>query len=78
MQYVPSDDGVYVYFRYDDKQTIMIVMNTSNQTKTISPLNYSERTKGFSQIKNIITGEVAQLGDFSLNSKASEVWELIK
>jgi glycosidase len=78
MQYVPADDGVYVYFRYDDKQTIMIVMNTSNQTKTISPLNYSERTKGFSQMKNIITGEVAQLSDFSLNSKASGVWELTK
>ena len=78
MQYVPADDGVYVYFRYDDKQTIMIVMNTSNQTKTISPLNYSERTKGFSQMKNIITGEVTQLSDYSLNSKASAVWELIK
>jgi len=78
MQYVPADDGVYVYFRYDDKQTIMVVMNTSNETKTISPLNYAERTKGFSQMKNIITGEVAQLSDFSLNSKASGVWELIK
>jgi len=77
MQYVPTDDGVYVYFRYDDKQTIMIAMNTSNQTKTISPLNYSERTKGFSQMKNLITGEITQLSDFSLNSKASGVWELI-
>jgi hypothetical protein len=56
----------------------MVVMNTSNETKTISPLNYAERTKGFSQMKNIITGEVAQLSDFSLSSKASGVWELIK
>ena len=28
MQYVPID-GVYVYFRYDDAQTVMVVMNSS-------------------------------------------------
>ena len=35
MQYVPQD-GVYVYFRYDDKQTIMVVMNTAKENKTIA------------------------------------------
>ena len=32
MQFVPQD-GVYVYFRYDDKQTIMVVMNTAKENK---------------------------------------------
>lgn len=77
MQYVP-EDGVYVYFRYDNKQTIMIVMNTAKELKNISPTNYSERTNGFSKMKNIITGEITLLKNFSVNAKTSEVWELMR
>ena len=32
MQFVP-DNGVYVYFRYTDKQTVMIVLNTSKEKR---------------------------------------------
>ena len=32
MQFVP-DNGVYVYFRYTDKQTVMIVLNTSKEER---------------------------------------------
>ena len=48
MQYLPVD-GLYVYFRYDDKQTIMVVMNTSKETKNIQFDKYSERTNGFTK-----------------------------
>ena len=78
MQYVPADSGVYVYFRYDKYQTIMIVMNTAKAQKNISPLNYSERTNGFTKMKNIITGKLTALKDFSIDAKAGEVYELIK
>jgi glycosidase len=77
MQYVPQD-GVYAYFRYSNEQTVMVVMNTAKEAKNISPSNYSERTNGFSKMKNIITGEVAELKDFSIDTKASGVWELVK
>ncbi len=77
MQYVPQD-GAYFYFRYDDKQTIMVAMNTSKEKKTISPINYLERTKGFSKMKNVITGEVSNLKDFSLDVSETGVWELMK
>ena len=77
MQFIPTD-GVYVYFRYDDKQSVMIAMNTSKEEKTISPVNYLERTKGFSKMKNIITGDVSDLKDFTLNASESGVWELMK
>jgi neopullulanase len=78
MQYVPADGGVYIYFRYDSKQTVMVVMNTAKEEKKISPTNYPERTNGFSKMKNIITGEVTQLKDFSIGPKAAGVWELMK
>jgi neopullulanase len=77
MQYVP-DDGVYVYFRYDKTQTIMVVMNTAKESKTISPKKYFERTSGFSKMKNIVSGEVSPLDDFGVEAKASAVYELLK
>jgi glycosidase len=77
MQFAP-EDGVYVYFRYDDKQTVMIVMNTAKETKLISIKRFEERTKAFSKMKNINTGMISDLKDFNLPSFASSVFELVK
>jgi neopullulanase len=75
-QFVP-DDGVYVYFRYDDKQTVMVVMNTSKKDKTISFNNYNEMTGGFTQYTNILTKERSTaLNDFNLGSYQTAVLEL--
>ena len=75
MQYTPVD-GVYTYFRYDQKQTVMIVMNTAKTEKTINVNDYAERTNGFSKITNVITGETSDLKNFSLGSYQSVVLEL--
>jgi glycosidase len=77
MQYVP-EDGIYVYFRYDNAQTIMVVMNTAKDKKNISPKKYFERTNGFSKMRNILTGEIADLNDFWVDAKGSGVYELMK
>lgn len=77
MQYVP-EDGVYVYFRYTDQQTVMVVMNTSKETKTISPEKYTERTTGFSSMKQIINGKTSPLSSFSVPAKTTGVYELIR
>jgi neopullulanase len=55
MQFLPFD-GVYVYFRYDKDQTVMVVMNTNEKEKTIDPQKFSERTRSFITAKNINTG----------------------
>ncbi len=77
MQYVPVD-GVYVYFRYDAKQTVMVAMNTSKTGKTISIKDYAERTNGFNRYVNISTGEKGALKDFTLGSYQAAVLELLK
>lgn len=76
MQFVPVD-GVYVYFRYDAKQTIMIVMNTSKTDKNISFNDYAERIKGFSNYTNIVTKENNVMKDFMLGSYKTVVLELL-
>ncbi len=60
MQYVP-EDWVYTYFRYDNKQTVMVVMNTSNDEKIIKPSRFMERTAGFTKAKNIVAGWTADV-----------------
>ena len=77
MQFVP-EDGVYIYFRYDDKQTIMVVMNTAKEKKNINVKRFIERTNGFSKMKNIFSKKVTDLNDFSLDSYNSIIYELEK
>lgn len=77
MQFLP-EDGIYVYFRYDAKQTVMIVMNTAKEKKSISMKRFIERTSGFSKMKNILSGVVTGLSDFSLDSYTSSIYELEK
>ena len=53
MQYLPVD-GLYVYFRYDNNQTIMCVMNTSDKEQVIDFSKYAERTTGFSSAVDVL------------------------
>jgi len=51
-------DGIYVYFRYDDEKTIMVIMNTNPVAKKVSIDRFAECLSGFSKGKNIISDEV--------------------
>ncbi|MEP7107919.1 MAG: glycoside hydrolase family 13 protein [Ferruginibacter sp.] len=77
MQYVP-EDGVYVYFRYDARQTVMVIMNTSKTDRTISFEKYAERTGGFTQATDVLTKTKFELKDFILGSYKTVVLELVK
>lgn len=78
MQFIP-EDGVYTYFRYDDKQTVMIVMNTGNDEKTIDTKKFAERTNGFTKAKNIVTSSISDLsGNWKIAGKTIWILELMK
>lgn len=57
MQYVP-EEGVYTYFRYDDKQTVMIVMNTDNIEKKLDLQRFKERVKNFASGMDVINKKI--------------------
>ncbi len=61
MQFVP-EDGVYTYFRYDGKETVMVVMNTAKEEREIDPVRFAERLKGAKGFKNITGGTAPALG----------------
>jgi glycosidase len=75
MQYVP-EDWVYTYFRYNNNQTIMVVMNTSNDERTIKPDRFAERTAGFTKAKNITADWTADLTAQEWKIPGKTIWIL--
>ena len=76
MQYVP-EDGLYVYFRYDALQTVMVVMNTSTKEKEIDFSKFSERTSGFSIAKNVVDNMTYKTSNnFTIPPNRTWVFEL--
>lgn len=76
MQFVP-EDGVYVYFRYNGNQTIMCIMNTQSEAKTIEGSRFLERTAGFSRGVDIPTGTTIPItGSITLRPLSMLVLEL--
>ena len=77
MQYVP-EDAIYVYFRYNDDKTVMVVMNTGEKEAMVETTRFEERIKTATQAKDIITGEIVDLTKpMKLNEKTTLVLELL-
>jgi hypothetical protein len=76
MQYLP-EDGLYVYFRYDQNKTVMCVMNTDSKTRMVDFSKYGERTNHFNGGIDIISGN--KIGtQFSIPAMTMQVIELTK
>ncbi|WP_247235105.1 glycoside hydrolase family 13 protein [Telluribacter sp. SYSU D00476] len=77
MQYLP-ENGVYTYFRYDDNKTIMVISNTGDSTHDLPTTRFSERIKGATKGRNVITDEtISVVGSIPLAPKSVYVLELI-
>ena len=77
MQYVPQD-GVYVYFRYNNNQTVMVIASTAKEEKKISFERFTERTKGFGKYKNVITQTEGNIKEITLGAYQTAVLELLQ
>jgi neopullulanase len=77
MQFVPYD-GLYVYFRYDAKQTVMVILNTGDKNVKIDWKRFDERGNGYTQVRNVISDKFMQAADLEIKPKESLVLELFK
>jgi glycosidase len=55
LQFVPQED-VYVYFRYTDKQCVMVLLNTSSEQKNVDTKRFAERMQGYKSAIEVNTG----------------------
>jgi neopullulanase len=60
LQYQPFDN-VYVYFRFDDKQRVMCIVNPNDKEKELDMLRYTEGYAGKSEGRDVISGRNLQL-----------------
>ena len=51
------ENGSYVYFRYNEKETVMVIIN-KNSARNLSLDRYAENLRGFTKAKDVITEEV--------------------
>ncbi len=78
MHYIP-ENGLYVYFRYNDSESVMVILNNNQEAKTLDTKRFNESLTGFSSGKNIVTHEsVANLQNLSLPAKSATILELKK
>ncbi|RYY55250.1 MAG: alpha-amylase [Chitinophagaceae bacterium] len=77
MQYVP-ENGLYVYFRYDSKQTVMVISNTGSSAVKPDWKRFSERMDGFRSARDAQSGKTISLEGWEIKPKESFVFELIR
>lgn len=77
MQYIPQN-GVYIYFRYNAAQTVMVVTNNGKETVSPNWNHFRERVTGFSTMRDVISGQVSALKGFQIKPGESFVMELLK
>ena len=77
-QFIP-EDGVYVYFRYNDDKTVMVVVNNNDDPKELKPDRYAEMLHSVVSGRNIISGEVYPINSsIVLEGKSANIFELSK
>ena len=62
MQYTPAGNA-YVYFRYDEDDTVMVAFNRGFESVTLATERFEERLAGRRSATAVLTGETIELGD---------------
>jgi glycosidase len=75
MQFVP-EKGIYVYFRYNNEKTVMVVMNTNEQAEELTTARFEERIGRYKTGVNIVTDEQLPLSKLQLAAKTTYIFEL--
>jgi neopullulanase len=76
MQFVPQD-GIYVYFRYTDKQRVMVVSNTNKIDKTLETSRFEEMLKGSKSATNILSdSKINDISTLNIPSKGVLILEI--
>lgn len=74
--YIPVNN-VYVYFRYNETESVMVVINNSNDMQTFKTNRFAESIQSHLGGKDIFSGKMIDLkNDISIEGKSVLVLEL--
>jgi glycosidase len=76
VHFIPQDN-VYVYFRVHKDQTVMVVMNNSEENRTLERVRFAEILDKFKSGQNVMNNRTIDLSDdFSVDAKSTIILEL--
>jgi glycosidase len=76
VHFIPRD-GIYTYFRFNDKSTVMIVLNNNEDQQTHETARYGEILKNFRSGREIISSrEISDLSKLAVPGKSAIIIEL--
>lgn len=76
MQFVPQNN-VYVYFRYNDSETVMVIINNSPEAQELDLNRFSEMIKASKNGTDIISDKIIPLENkLMIDGKSSMIIEL--
>lgn len=70
------ENNVYVYFRYNDEETVMVILNNNTEDQQLQNARFLEVTKGFSEGINILDGRKFSLNQLIVPARTGLVLEL--
>lgn len=74
--YVP-ENNVYTYFRYNDSESVMVLLNNSDEKQEVNVARFKENTQNYSTGKDVITGQIINLkNNINIEAKSALILEL--
>lgn len=76
MHYIP-ENNVYVYFRYNDNETVMVVINNNKDKQTLKLNRFKESIQNYTSGKEIVSGENFDITkEMTIEGKSALILEL--
>lgn len=77
LSHYASENGLYVYFRHNDQQRIMVVINKNEHPIAINSSTYNAMTNRYTQAENVLTKARVQLDSpLDIPAKSAVIFEL--
>jgi glycosidase len=74
--FVP-ENNVYTYFRYNDSESVMVLLNNSDEKQEVNVARFRENTQNYSTGKDVITGQIINLkNNINIEAKSALILEL--
>ena len=78
MHFIPHDN-IYVYFRYNDKGMVMVILNKNTEAKSLSTARFAEIMNGFTSGHDVVSGEnITDLSTITVPAMSPMIIELKK
>ena len=74
--YIP-ENNVYVYFRHNDSETVMVIINNNPEKQSIKTTRFNENIRNFKSGKDVLTNATFDVkNDISIEGKSVFILEL--